>query len=82
MTWHWRANWVKGNEEKKGHGPGSQFFFWDNIPGSCGIEVMPGNPEPRINELEIYKQAAPGSDWDAIFAGREASAVGKAENTD
>ncbi len=77
LTWHWLANWIKGNQEKQGHGPGSQYFFWDNIPGPCGVEVLPGRPEPRFNELELYKQKIPGYDWDASFAARESSTVAK-----
>ena len=70
MNWHWTANWVKDNIQKQGHGAGSQFYFLDHIPGPCGIEVLPGRPEPRFDELEIYKKMLPGRDWDAIFAER------------
>jgi hypothetical protein len=82
MTWHRLANWIQGHEEELGHGPGSQYFFLDHIPGPCGRDVLPGQPEPHVNELEIYKQKMPGNDWDGLFARREKSTVGMIEGED
>jgi hypothetical protein len=38
------------------------------------MAIRPGHAEPQFNELEIYKKAHPNSDWDAIFAKRDATA--------
>ena len=79
ISWHWIADRLKGNEERKGHGPGSRLFFWDNIPGPCNVEVFPGKEEQRINEREIYKQWVPEHDWDKTFAEIEESTLAKPE---
>lgn len=68
--WHRLANWVKGSVVKKGHGPGSRLCFLDHVPGPCAFEIKPGQQEPRFNELEVYKKAEPGIDWDPIFGER------------
>ncbi|MSU64365.1 MAG: hypothetical protein EXS31_18580 [Pedosphaera sp.] len=67
-NWHWIGHWVRDNVRNKGHGPGSQYLFLDNVPGPCQVELLPGQPEPRINELEIYKRTHPEYDWDTHFA--------------
>jgi hypothetical protein len=71
MTWHWMADRIKEFEEKKGHGPGTKFFFLDHIPGPNCIEFLPGQPEPRVDERKIYNDLTPRPDWDAIFTKRE-----------
>jgi hypothetical protein len=71
MTWHWLANFVKDNEVGKGHGPGTQLFFWDHVPGPNTVEYTPGTPEARVDELEFYRKNEPGRDWETVFARRE-----------
>lgn len=68
LRWHWVAEWVRDNIRKQGHGPTSQLLFLDNLPGPCHIELRPGQPEPRVNECEIYKERHPEIDWDTAFA--------------
>lgn len=71
QRWSDVGHWIKDNMVKQGHGPGSQILFLDRIPGPCVLEIKPGYTEPRIDELDIYKQTRPGDDWDVIFAERE-----------
>jgi hypothetical protein len=71
ITWHWVADRIKDNVTEKGHGPGSQFFFLDHIPGPSYFELRPGEPEPRVNERDIYREHQPAVDWDAVFGKRE-----------
>jgi hypothetical protein len=73
-TWGNIAYWVRDDARNNGHGPGSRFCFLDQIPGPCLMAIRPGHAEPQFNELEIYKKAHPNSDWDAIFAKRDATA--------
>lgn len=68
MTWHRFGSWVKDLTTKHGHGQGSQLFFLDHIPGPCLQELRPGQPEPRVDEIQIYYKLRPQYDWEAIFA--------------
>lgn len=71
MTWHWTAQRIKDGEAHKGHGPGTNFFFLDHVPGPCAMEYLPGQPEPRVDELKFYHEINPGVDWADAFAQRD-----------
>ncbi len=73
MDWHQFGLRVKDSTQLEGHGPGSQFFFLDHVPGPCFFDVKPGKPEPRADELAFYKIHDPKVDWDARFARRDDS---------
>ncbi len=70
FNWHWVANWYPGHIRDSGHGPGSRLLFMDHVPGPCCLEFLPDQAEPRVNELEIYKQTIPDRDWSPVFAQR------------
>jgi hypothetical protein len=70
FNWHWVAHLMRDNVKSKGHGPGSRLIFNDHIPGPCMLELIPGQSEPRVNEVEIHKQIDPQYDWETIFAER------------
>lgn len=76
--WPRVGHWVKDHMIKQGHGPGSQIVFVDHIPGPCVMEMRPGAPEPRYNELEVYQKTDPRYDWERIFAEREGRGAGRA----
>jgi hypothetical protein len=71
LDWHRIGPRVKDLTSQGGHGPGSQFFFLDHVPGPFFYEVKPGQPEPRVDELAYYKQADSKIDWDKAFAHRD-----------
>ena len=76
LNWHLVANWVRDRTRQLGHGPTSQLLFLDNIPGPCLTTLLPGQAEPRVNELEFYQEKFPQYDWDTIFAELEAKDKG------
>jgi hypothetical protein len=71
-NWHWRGHQVKDGVVGDGHGPGSQIFFTDQIPGPCIIEIKPGQTVPAIDEVAILKAWKPDVDWEGMMAERAA----------
>ena len=72
QRWARVASWIRDLEERSGHGPRSRIAFVDNIPGPCEVTYLPGQTEPRFDELEAYKKENSSFDWDAIFAQQDA----------
>jgi len=57
----------------EGHGAGSRFIFWDNIPGPGCIKLLPGEPETRYVVLENLKVWRPDVDWDRVVPAHKAA---------
>jgi hypothetical protein len=72
FDWHWLAYWSRDHAIKKGHGPGSNLYFLDHIPGPFALTLLPGKRAPQYDELAVYKKLKPQYDWDAEFAERDA----------
>ncbi|MCX6900628.1 MAG: hypothetical protein NT105_18260, partial [Verrucomicrobia bacterium] len=72
FDWHWLAYWSRDYAIKKGHGPGSNLYFLDHIPGPRVLPLLPGQRAGQYDELAVYKKLRPEYDWDTAFAERDA----------
>jgi hypothetical protein len=59
-----------------GHGPASQIYFQDDIPGPNVLECKPGQVPMKYDELAMFKAAQPDQNWDEIFAARDRYVLG------
>jgi hypothetical protein len=75
-NWYRAASFLKGIITEQGHGPGSQIYFLDDVPGPSMAEYKPGVKPGRWDELEEYQRVAPKYDWpqDLGRTGRKSAA--------
>lgn len=52
-NWPYMACLIKETIIKEGHGPGSDLWFLDDIPGPADIEVRPGQINPQFRESQL-----------------------------
>lgn len=73
-NWYRAASFLKKIMTDQGHGPGSQIYFLDDLPGPSMADYKPGATPGRWDELVEYQRVAPKYDWAKILAERDEKA--------